>query len=52
MGEGADECPMCEEKFAEDDEVKELTCKHTFHAPCIDSWLRTNKKCPLCRADP
>ena len=26
-------------------------CGHMFHHQCIDRWLETNKKCPLCRFD-
>ena len=24
-------------------------CGHTYCAPCIERWLSTNKKCPVCR---
>lgn len=23
-------------------------CGHIFHTECIDPWLKTNKKCPIC----
>ena len=24
---------------------------HLFHVECVDQWLTTNKKCPICRVD-
>jgi predicted Zn-ribbon and HTH transcriptional regulator len=26
-------------------------CGHGFHAECVDSWLRTSRRCPVCRAE-
>uniref|UniRef100_A0A672Q979 Ring finger protein 111 n=1 Tax=Sinocyclocheilus grahami TaxID=75366 RepID=A0A672Q979_SINGR len=28
-----------------------LPCMHLFHQLCVDQWLLTNKKCPICRVD-
>ncbi|NXW01705.1 RN111 ligase, partial [Fregetta grallaria] len=28
-----------------------LPCMHLFHQVCVDQWLITNKKCPICRVD-
>ncbi|KAJ8765696.1 hypothetical protein K2173_014818 [Erythroxylum novogranatense] len=45
------ECSVCLNEFEEDESLRLLSnCKHAFHLPCIDTWLRTHKNCPLCRA--
>lgn len=45
------ECPVCLSVFADGEEVKQLSaCKHSFHAPCIDMWLKSHSNCPVCRA--
>ncbi|CAK9144165.1 unnamed protein product [Ilex paraguariensis] len=52
QGEGNDyECPVCLSVFEEDEEVRQLpSCKHYFHAQCIDMWLYSHRDCPLCRS--
>lgn len=24
---------------------------HLFHQACVDQWLATSRKCPICRVD-
>ena len=40
------------ENFNDDDIVRYLKdCEHIFHLTCIDIWMETNVKCPVCRKD-
>ena len=32
-------------------DCRRLPCMHLFHIECVDQWLATNKKCPICRVD-
>lgn len=42
------QCPVCFEVIQKSD-LKELTCKHTFHADCIMQWYVEANTCPVCR---
>lgn len=45
------ECSVCLGEFEEDDILKLMPkCSHAFHIPCIDTWLRSHKNCPVCRS--
>lgn len=49
--EGA-ECSICLNEFHEDENLRLLpSCVHGFHLPCIDTWLKSNVNCPLCRTN-
>ncbi|KAK7312852.1 hypothetical protein VNO77_37042 [Canavalia gladiata] len=44
------DCPVCLSPLQGGETAKLLpACKHFFHAPCIDTWLRSHATCPLCR---
>lgn len=48
--DGSD-CSICLGEFQDDESLRLLPkCSHAFHVPCIDTWLRSHKNCPLCRA--
>ncbi|GAU92621.1 hypothetical protein RvY_04676 [Ramazzottius varieornatus] len=47
-----EECIICFDEFALQQEVRVLSCNstHRFHKECIDKWLIKNKpNCPICR---
>ncbi|KAJ0405550.1 hypothetical protein P43SY_009599 [Pythium insidiosum] len=44
-----DVCPICLVEFEEDEDVRNLPCKHLFHVACIDEWLGRNTTCPMCK---
>ncbi|KAL7939606.1 hypothetical protein V8C35DRAFT_326548 [Trichoderma chlorosporum] len=47
-----DTCAICIDTLEDDDDVRGLTCGHTFHAVCVDPWLTSRRACcPLCKAD-
>ncbi|GAV86472.1 zf-RING_2 domain-containing protein [Cephalotus follicularis] len=43
------DCSICLESFVEGDELIRLACGHSFHAACLDPWVRTCGDCPYCR---
>ena len=44
-----EKCTICLEKYKENDIIRNLNCSHSFHQSCLDKWLETNQKCPMCR---
>jgi hypothetical protein len=49
VGDSGEDCSICLETVDSDDAI-ELSCRHTFHLTCIESWNAVNNTCPLCRA--
>ncbi|XP_027348088.1 E3 ubiquitin-protein ligase Os04g0590900-like [Abrus precatorius] len=48
---GVTDCSICLSGFQENESVRLLPkCRHAFHLPCIDTWLKSHSSCPLCRA--
>ena len=45
-----EKCTVCLEKYKPSDMVTCLPCsdRHFYHNKCIEQWLLTSKKCPLC----
>lgn len=49
--EGSD-CSVCLSEFQENESLRLLPkCSHAFHLVCIDTWLKSNSSCPLCRCN-
>jgi E3 ubiquitin-protein ligase ATL41 len=49
----ADSCAVCLEELREGALVRMLpSCRHYFHASCVDVWLLSRATCPVCRASP
>lgn len=44
-------CVICLENYNLGDLLREVACGHNFHQGCVDSWLKINKRCPLCKQD-
>ncbi|XP_052825957.1 E3 ubiquitin-protein ligase RNF38 [Octopus bimaculoides] len=44
-------CVICMCDFENRQLLRVLPCSHEFHAKCVDKWLKTNRTCPICRAD-
>lgn len=44
------DCNICMDHFTFRQFKRTLPkCNHTFHKKCIDSWLKKNSSCPVCR---
>lgn len=44
------ECSICLLPY-DDNDTKELSCRHKFHPKCISDWLMKSKTCPECRKE-
>lgn len=43
-------CTICNRCFSDTDEkIKRIKCGHKLHVLCMDSYLPTAKRCPVCR---
>ncbi|KAG2728494.1 hypothetical protein I3760_01G207700 [Carya illinoinensis] len=44
------DCAVCLSQIFQHEKFRVLpACKHGFHVQCIDTWLKNNPTCPLCR---
>ncbi|XP_026301774.1 E3 ubiquitin-protein ligase RNF165-like [Apis mellifera] len=46
-----EKCTICLSEFEDCESVRRLPCMHLFHIDCVDQWLCTNKRCPICQVD-
>uniref|UniRef100_A0AAV1UM63 RING-type domain-containing protein n=1 Tax=Peronospora matthiolae TaxID=2874970 RepID=A0AAV1UM63_9STRA len=44
-------CIVCQYNFMPNDRAMTLPCAHVFHEDCVDSWIRENNSCPLCKRE-
>ncbi|AYV77622.1 MAG: E3 ubiquitin-protein ligase RLIM [Dasosvirus sp.] len=42
-------CSICLVDYKQQEKISKLKCYHTFHEPCIRTWIQQNSSCPLCR---
>jgi hypothetical protein len=48
----SDQCNICLEYYADDDDILLLECDHYYHQNCIKQWLlESSNKCPICRVE-
>ena len=48
-GGDAARCVVCMEDIAVGDVLRRMAkCPHACHAPCLERWLATTPKCPVC----
>ncbi|GMI68819.1 hypothetical protein HRI_000551200 [Hibiscus trionum] len=45
----AEQCCICQENYADEDELGKLDCGHDFHFNCIKPWLVQKNLCPVCK---
>lgn len=43
------DCSICCEAVTVYSTAVRLPCSHVYHPTCIDTWLRQNHTCPICR---
>ncbi|XP_010790212.1 RING finger protein 165-like, partial [Notothenia coriiceps] len=46
-----EKCTICLSMLEDKEDVRRLPCMHLFHQGCVDQWLATSRKCPICRVD-
>lgn len=49
VNENNDNCSICLENIKSGNKVRILECGHNYHQECLDTWLRINDTCPICR---
>lgn len=43
-------CSICISDYKEQEILKMMPqCRHYFHRDCVDTWLKVNASCPICR---
>ncbi|VVA97542.1 unnamed protein product [Arabis nemorensis] len=42
-------CCICQEDYAQGDDLGTLECGHEFHKDCIKQWIMLKNLCPICK---
>jgi hypothetical protein len=46
-------CSICLSEYRDGEMLRVMPeCRHMFHLPCLDTWLRQSASCPVCRSSP
>ncbi|XP_012574151.1 RING-H2 finger protein ATL67 [Cicer arietinum] len=46
-------CSICLSEYKDSEMLRMMPeCRHYFHLCCLDSWLKLNGSCPVCRNSP
>lgn len=48
-GDADNACSICMGPYTAGEVIRVLPCKHEFHAPCIDEWIKVSNRCPMCK---
>ncbi|KAE8727540.1 RING-H2 finger protein ATL68 [Hibiscus syriacus] len=52
-GEVNTTCSICLSEYRDSETLRMMPeCRHYFHVPCVDAWLKLNGSCPVCRNSP
>lgn len=46
-----EQCTICLMDFENGVDIRTLPCNHIFHMECVDQWLKSSNKCPVCRIE-
>lgn len=41
-------CSICLSEYESTDILRKMPCDHYFHKECIDEWIKSYDKCPIC----
>ena len=42
-------CCICQEDYADGEDMGRVECGHYFHTACIKQWLVIKNTCPICK---
>ncbi|KAE8708026.1 RING-H2 finger protein ATL68 [Hibiscus syriacus] len=52
-GEVSTVCSICLSEYRDSEMLRMMPeCRHYFHVPCLDAWLKLNGSWPVCRNSP